>query len=333
MGALSLAVGLVPVVLFLLALMVMDSYKLVTRPAVLTGIGAGVLAASACYAIHVALLQGGRVDPDVVRRWIAPLVEEGAKGIFVVWLIRASRVGFMVDAGILGFAAGTGFALAENLYYAQALQDLGIGLWLVRGLGTAIMHGSTTAAFGIVSKSLSDRRGVSRLDAFLPGYALAAAVHALFNYVVLSPLVATGVLLVSMPLFIVTVFEQSERATADWLGRSFDTGIELLESIESGAITDSPLGRYLSSLHRFPGPVVADMLCLLRVHAELALRAKGVLIARSAGVVVPLDDEVKAKFAELHFLERSIGKTGRMALQPFLSRAGRDVWQLELLRQ
>ena len=41
------------------------------------------------------------------------------KALIVVVLIRTHRIGFLVDAAILGFAVGTGFALVENLYYLR----------------------------------------------------------------------------------------------------------------------------------------------------------------------------------------------------------------------
>src|SRR5256885_8503991 len=54
--------------------------------------------------------------------------------------LRSAHVGFLVDAAILGFAVGTGFAVVENVYYASVMRDLELGLWLVRGLGTAVME-------------------------------------------------------------------------------------------------------------------------------------------------------------------------------------------------
>ena len=116
MGALSLLVGLLPVVLFLTGLMVMDSYKLVTRKSILATIGVGALAAIACFFVNLLLLDRFGVAETLLRRYIAPLLEEVMKAIFVVYLIRSEKVGFMVDAGVQGFAVGTGFALVENVY-------------------------------------------------------------------------------------------------------------------------------------------------------------------------------------------------------------------------
>jgi hypothetical protein len=77
--------------------------------------------------------------------------------------------------------------------------------------------------------------------------------------------------------------------------------------------------------------VVADMLCYLRLHTELALRAKGVLLARENGLDVPLDAATREKFAELGYLEKSVGRTGLLALHPVLRTSRRDLWQLYLL--
>lgn len=332
MDPVRLFLGLVPVVLFLVALLVMDSYKLVTRRGVAASLAAGVAAAGAALVVNEWLLGPAGIPGGLVTRFAAPLVEESLKAAFVIWLIRAESVGFMVDAGIHGFAIGTGFALVENLYYAHALGNTSLSLWIVRGLGTAVMHGSTTAIVGILSKNLVDRHASTGVVRFLPGLAIAFAVHALFNQFLLNPLLSTAALLVLMPLLVVAVFERSERATREWLGTGLDTDIELLELILTGEIRRTHVGEYLESLRtHFPGQVVADMLCYLQIYLELALRAKGVLMARAAGLDLPVDPSIRANFEEMRFLERSIGPTGKLAVLPFLRTSGRDLWQLTML--
>ena len=75
------------------------------------------------------------------------------------------------------------------------------------------------------------------------------------------------------------------------------------------------------------------MLCYLRLHGELALRAKGMLLMRESGIDDQLDDETRAKLAELEYLERSIGRSGQLALRPLLLVTGKDLWQLRWLAQ
>jgi hypothetical protein len=40
---------------------------------------------------------------------------------------------------------------------------------------------------------------------------------------------------------------------------------------------------------------------------------------------------VRDTFVELRYLEKSIGRTGMLALQPFIHTSTRDLWQLNLL--
>jgi RsiW-degrading membrane proteinase PrsW (M82 family) len=330
-----LLAGMVPVLLFLTALLLLDSWKLVTRRAVLRSIAWGMAAAGVAFAVNAALLGPGRLDPLLLRRYVAPVVEETLKAALLAWMIRSGRVGFLVDAGIHGFAAGAGFALVENAYYAGAGIS-GLALWIVRGLGTAVMHGSATAIAAILAKSLSDRlRGPHAWIRWLvPGILAAAVIHSLYNHLLLSPLLATAALIAVLPLLVVFVFERSERATEAWIGEGLDGEVELLELIASGEFRRTHAGVYLETLRqRFPGPVEADMLCWLQIRLELTVRAKGLLLARAAGVDLPVDPAVRANFAEMEFLERSIGPTGKLALLPLARGSGRDLWQLRLLAE
>ena len=109
----------------------------------------------------------------------------------------------------------------------------------------------------------------------------------------------------------------------------------MLESINRGTFLDSNSGRYLQALRdRFRGEDLADMLCCLRLHAELALRAKGVLLLRESGMdELPLEQETRDKLAELTHLKRAIGRAGVLALRPLMMATGKDIWELTLLKR
>jgi hypothetical protein len=167
----------------------------------------------------------------------------------------------------------------------------------------------------------------------VPGLACAVLVHSLFNHLVLNPILETAVVLSGVPLLLVLIFKRSERATRDWLGSGMERDLEILEQVRSGEVARTRIGRYLHSLKtHLSGAVVTDMLCYLRLRLELSLRAKGVLMARAAGLDVPIDPDVRASFGELDHLERSIGRTGLMAIQPFLRASQRDLRQLRAPR-
>ena len=327
-GAAAL-LGLAPVACFLGCLVLLDSYKLVRPRLVLGVVGAGMAVAGLAYVANGALQQAG-MGPATLSRYAAPLVEEVLKGLVIVVLVRANRVGFLVDAAIVGFAVGTGFALVENLHYLWMYPDAGLGTWVVRGFGTALMHGGASALFALLGLAFADR-GWRELG-YVPGLALAVALHSAFNHFAVSPwLSAAGITLVLPPL-LYGVFERSERAVGQWLGKGFDADAEMLELIQTGRISDSPVGRYLHSLKdRFAGAVVADVLCYVRLHTELALRAKGILIMRENGFEAEVDESTRAKFAEMAYLEASIGRTGLLAIQPVLHMSPRDLWQMYML--
>ncbi|HUQ28298.1 MAG TPA: PrsW family glutamic-type intramembrane protease [Usitatibacter sp.] len=324
--------GLAPVACFLGLLVALDSYKLVSLTRVLAVLVAGGSMAGVSYMANGTLLANVDIGFVAFTRYIAPVVEELLKAAIVVLLIRTHRVGFLVDAAIVGFAAGTGFAMVENLLYLRIAPEATLGAWLVRGFGTAIMHGGATSIFAVMGLALAEREGRAGMAAFIPGFLAAAALHSLFNHFFFSPLISSVGIAVAFPLILQFVFARSEAAMGRWLGKGFDADTEMLELINSGRLSTSPVGRYLHQLKdRFQGPVVADLVCYLRLHTELALRAKGILMMRENGFDAPVDEATREKFAEMRYLEKSIGPTGRKALQPMLHMSHKDLWQLYML--
>jgi hypothetical protein len=98
------------------------------------------------------------------------------------------------------------------------------------------------------------------------------------------------------------------------------------------ALEFTRFGTYLKELRqRFPGEVVIDMLCLLRIEVELSIQAKGVLIARDAGVEMPVHPDAHSAVEEIRQLRESIGRTGLLALAPVHVTTDRDDWHRYLL--
>jgi RsiW-degrading membrane proteinase PrsW (M82 family) len=328
------ALSLVPVFLFLLALFALDSFKLVRASNLLRVIVTGAVIAVGCLLLARWVIASGWFDKTTYLRYVAPLVEEAAKALVVVHLIRTKRVGFMVDAAILGFATGAGFAAAENLYYLFTVSDANLLLWGVRGFGTAVLHGGCTAVVAIVSKLLADLRTGERISVFLPGLAIAVVTHALFNRVLLSPVAFTLLLVASFPPLVFFVFARSERLLREWLEVGLGSDVDILDMLRSGEVKDTRVGQYVRTLRdKFPGEVLGDMLCYLQMSVELKIKAKGRLLMQEAGFTPIPDPLIGDLFRELTFLERSIGTTGKLALGPFLHWSTRDLWGLRMLRE
>jgi protease PrsW len=325
-------VALAPVACFLGALIVLDSYKLVKLRTVLGVVAGGALAAGAGYLLNAWALAATGLGAAQYSRYLAPLLEEALKATIIVALIRTHRIGFLVDAAILGFGVGSGFALVENLVYLAQSPAAGLGTWIVRGFGTAVMHGGATALFAVIVLASVEQAAALRVSALLLGIAPAIVVHAAFNHLLAWPRLATLMALVAVPLLVDEAFRRSDKALGDWLGRGFDADAEMLELINSGQFSASHVGQYLHTLKdRFRGPIVADLLCYLRLSTELSLRAKGILMMRENGFDAPVDEATRAKFTELRYLERSIGRTGLLALRPLCHMSHKELWQLYML--
>lgn len=325
-------VGLLPVLIFLLALLYLDSYKLVRFGTLLCVIGAGSLAAVAAWFLNGYLASATELDFRTFTRYVAPLSEESLKALLIVFLFRTNRIGFMVDGAIMGFAVGAGFAVMENFYYLYTAGQSSLGVWIVRGFGTAIMHGGVAAVFAILSQALTERNMRVNPLLYLPGFAAAALLHSLFNHFVLPPALMTLCVLFVLPPILYVVFGKSAQLMHEWLELDFDADARLIEQITSGHFAETKVGRFLNDLrNKFDGPVVVDMLCYLRLYTELALRAKGLLLMRENGLDTPVGERTKEKFTELEFLEGSIGKTGLLAMRPFLHMTRKDLWQLYVL--
>ena len=324
--------GLLPVCCFLAALMFLDSYKLIPMRWILGTIVLGCLTAILSYPINLFALDWLNIEFANFSRYVAPFIEEALKALVIFALMRRNRIGFLVDAAIFGFAVGAGFAIFENLYYLQVLPTTQLGTWIVRGFGTAFMHGGTTAIFAIVSHTLIGQHPTFGRLALIPGFLIVVVVHSIFNHFFFAPIVNTLLVLVSLPILLTVVFQQSEHSVSEWLGMGFDADTELLELINSGELSTSKVGLYLHSLkEKFEGPIVVDLLCYLRLHTELSIRAKGLLMMRESGFANKTGEDTKAKLEELKFLESSIGTTGLLAMKPFLKMSQKDLWQLYML--
>lgn len=324
-------VGLLPVLLFLVVLLWMDSYKLVRLRTVLAVIAVGGIAAVAAMYLNGWLIAWLDWPLQPYSRYAAPLVEELLKAAVIVYLFRTSRIGFLVDAAIMGFAVGAGFALVENFYYLQHHGTAHLAVWIVRGFGTAIMHGGVTAMFAIISQTLTERQMRINPAYYLPGLLVAMLVHSVFNHFLVAPVLQTVGTMLLLPPLLQLVFRRSARLLHEWLELDFDADARLIEMITSGDFPETRIGRFLEDLReKFEGPVVVDMLCYLRVYTELAIRAKAVLMARENGLELPIGERTREKLEELRYLEKSIGKTGCLAMRPFLLMERKDLWQMQV---
>lgn len=328
------ALGLLPVLAFLALLIQSDTFKLVRRDYVAMLILGGAGAAFAAWFAGRLLMREAGIDYDMFFKFGGPVLEEALKALVVIFLIRTNRIGFVLDAAIAGFAIGAGFALVENYVYLQAIGDGNSAIWVVRGFGSAIMHGGATAIFAILAQTLTpqDHRGGPLR--FLPGFGAAALLHVLFNQFLDYPVASTIVMMIGLAASLNFILHRDRQSIDQWLEVDFDEYRKLLLEIRSGEFGKNEFGRALASLRvRFDPAEVAEIVHYAELHTELVLFAEEILKAHGRGEAFAVSDEIREKLAHFHYLEERIGGAVRLALRRHLKFSRYEFFQLYKLQR
>jgi RsiW-degrading membrane proteinase PrsW (M82 family) len=336
---LHLPIALGPVLLLLLAFDRLDAFKLVSPATLgaLLAIGAGMSALA--YLSNDGVLDAFPIQFSTFTRLYAPIIEEVLKGLVVVALFAANRVGYLIDAAILGLAIGTGFAMAENAFFVVQFTQANLGVWIVRGFGTALMHGGATAVMATLSYLMFARRlRVSEdryrfaLWPFLPGLLAAIGIHIAFNQFQSQALLAMAVMIVLVPLALVLIFQAGERMAHHWLAHDSETHAQLVADLKSGAFARTRAGQDLQALAtRLGESQGAALLDYVGLNAELVARADLTLLALEAHQHIRLGPSVADQFKRLHALERTLGPSTVHAVRQHLHLSRDDLWKLHEL--
>lgn len=309
-----------PVLVFLFFLFLLDSFKLVFKGVLFASLMWGALIAIFLYLLKVS------------HPIFAPMAEELLKASFVLYLIRRGKVGFIIDAAIYGFASGAGFALAENLFYIHAMPEASILTWIIRGFGTAFMHGGCTAIVAMIvvfGKNL-DKNGIVFL---ILAFVAVSIIHYTFNLFYINPVLQTLGIVVLLAALFILIFRYSEQKLHNWLEVEFSSEVALLNMMNRGEMLSTKAGKYLYSLKTsFPPESILDLYCYIQLYLELSIKAKRNLMLRENDFPVVVEDDIDIKLAELKALKKRIGKVGEITLMPLLSMNYRDLWKLNLLK-
>lgn len=174
-------------------LQAVDQFQTTKRKILLLSLAWGVISFGLSYVVNNAILsllvnQVGmdRAQAlDLIRRFIAPIVEETIKALFLVYLIFQPTFRYPVDGAVYGFCIGIGFAVVENIFYVNNSPNVSLSLAITRSLSTALMHGTATALVGLGLGRL--RRTKNRFPVFaVVGIAAAYAAHIVYNNIVNS---------------------------------------------------------------------------------------------------------------------------------------------------
>lgn len=333
-------IALAPVVICLVAFERFDAFRLVSTGEVAALLAAGAALATGSYFANSGVMDQFPIGFTNYTRFGAPLLEESLKAAFIVLLFAFNRVGYLIDAAIAGFAVGSGFALAENLFFLHQFGGANLGTWVVRGFGTAIMHGGASAIMAVLSMVLYAprlRRDASKFHfnplLFLPGLAAAIAMHAAFNYFHQASLEAMAIVLLAVPMTLFAIFSQGETYAHRWLVQDRAAHTKLLDDLRSGAFKESTEGKALQSLaNRLGAEGARDLFDYVRTNVELVVRADETLLSIEDHERVALGDSVRKQFQHLHQLERRLGRTTILAVRQHLHVSRDDLWKMHELQ-
>jgi RsiW-degrading membrane proteinase PrsW (M82 family) len=339
--ALKVVIAIAPVLACLAIFLAVDVFKLTPLHEIFELLTVGAMICIACYFAAGRVIDQFPIERTTYSQDVAPILEETLKGLAVVGLFAFNRVGYLIDAAIAGFAIGAGFALAENIFYLNQFTDADLGVWLVRGFGTAIMHGGATAILAVTSHVLyAPRLRVSadrfRFNAllFLPGLAGAITLHWAFNQFTAAPLIAMMLVLVGAPGAIFAIFVVGEKYAHRWLTTGHGAHAQLLADIDSGAFAGTEEGRAIQKLaDRLGGELGAAVFDYVRTHTWLVVRAEDRLLALEEHEKAPREAGLRAQFQHLRQLEKRLGRPAVLAARQHLRFSRNDLWEIHELEE
>jgi RsiW-degrading membrane proteinase PrsW (M82 family) len=333
--------ALVPVLILLTVFVWLDAFKLMSLREVLFLLALGALSGIAVYPISGRLIDTLPIGFSGYSRFVAPWLEEASKAIVMIGLFWFNRIGYKLDAVISGFAIGAGFSVIENIIYLTIFPQYGTGTWLVRGLGTAVMHGTTLALLGAIAHELAERETREaagdfdfNLLWFLPGYLLAVALHTAFNQFPDRPMISMMGAIIVAPIAIMTIFQFGTAEAQRWLTAECAEHQTQLEALKAGNWPDNPAGKKIAALaERLDPEGKKRVRRYWELQAWLVVQAEEVMMEEAAGDVSLDKEQLRAAFAELAGLRRAIGKSTFTALKAMLPFSRNDYWEVSELRQ
>lgn len=310
--------SLSPIILFLLMLISLDSYKIVPPKTILKNMGYGGFSALILFLIYN-LLRIASFELPFDDRFMSPVIEEIIKNCIMLILIYRHKAVFIIDGAIIGFSIGSGFAFIENIFYLY-LQNTNLSSYIIRGFGTALMHGAVVSFFAMIIILHKHRYNTVKPLSISMGLFSAIIIHNLYNNALFDLVYYTVFQMIFLISIFILIFNYSEIMMRKCMERDFDDEISLLESLKRNKFKKTKKGRYLYSLKKYlPKDTAVDIICYLRIYLELSIRMKAIFTLRELQLPHELNDNDKQKINEFKFLEKNIGNTGKRILRPILN--------------
>jgi RsiW-degrading membrane proteinase PrsW (M82 family) len=271
----------------------------------------------------------------LIRIAVAPVIEEVGKSLALVIFTFSPAFTYFVDGAIYGFAAGTGFAVVENLFYVATANDQ-VGMAVNRVFSTALMHGSASALVGVALGRLRFGRGRTRFFSLLLGWLAAMALHIAFNRLVNNPsgvtastlLMAIGVGFAGVATTAGFIF-WGLREEREWLRETLGLDTTGVSAGESNIVQEmKDLGKLLEPLEAHFG-TEKRKLCdrFIRLQAQLGIKTKAAALAESPALAAKMSKQADAIREEMDGLRREVGVYCMAYLRSILPPEASPMWE------
>ena len=337
--------ALLPVVIYIIVVYQIDNFSLISVKRLLLLILCGMLTALACFALFQLT---GKIIPQSQSDSVNPIIEEMVKGIPLLWLASRKKIVFFIDSVICGAAVGGGFSILENIFYLLLGDQMGIGTVLFRGLEVALVHMGCSAlvAAGLMLivrmiEYSRSRSVVKKSDIAMSVFLLSEApvLHLFHNTFHFVPLVQFVFVIGTLGGLLVWTYFYDVEMIHSWIDTGLDKQLDLLASIKTGRLDDTPTGKFLESVKdAFPPKDFFDIICYVQLHVELSVASRSRVMLRESGLEdnLPLSDEMKeqiiSQYTEYKILEKQLGSAARMTIAPIVKYDPAEYKALEDLR-
>ena len=337
--------ALLPVVIYIIVVYQIDNFSLISVKRLLLLILCGMLTALACFALFQLT---GTIIPQSLSDSVNPIIEEMVKGIPLLWLAARKKIVFFIDSVICGAAVGGGFSILENIFYLLLGDEMGIGTVLFRGLEVALVHMGCSAlvAAGLMLivrmiEYSRSRSVVKKSDIAMSVFLLSEApvLHLFHNTFHFVPLVQFVFVIGTLGGLLVWTYFYDVEMIHSWIDTGLDKQLDLLASIKTGRLDDTPTGKFLESVKdAFPPKDFFDIICYVQLHVELSVASRSRVMLRETGLEdnLPLSDAMKeqiiSQYIEYKTLEKRLGNAARMTIAPIVKYDPAEYKALEDLR-
>ena len=263
----------------------------------------------------------------------APILEEFLKSVVLLYLVRRPSFTYFVDGAIYGFAAGTAFAMLENLLYlSRSGTGEAIFLALGRAFSTSLMHGSACALVGIALGRFRYGRGSTRVLSMISGWAGAMVLHLAFNnslnyFSDLTGVIAAVLLGLTGAGMVTAFILWGLREERHWMKETLvlSAGVSARESAVVQQMAD--LDILLEPIaERFGREKRQHVESFLKLQAQLGIKRKILAMTRSEAEHVEIEKQVLDMQQEMDILRRRVGVYCMAYLRLILPPQTEPIW-------